>query len=89
MNTSPTTPLAVIEAALAPHVLDLLDTAGIAGSVSPAADRADLVSIAVAATQVERARATLEEGLLTVTLPRQRERRGGETHIPIERGRDE
>ena len=60
MNASPTTPLVVIEAALAPHVLDLLDTAGIAGSAAPVADRADLVSIAVAPTQLERARATLD-----------------------------
>ena len=60
VNPAPTTPLVVIEAALAPHVLDLLDTAGIAGSASPVADRADLVSIAVAPTQLERARATLD-----------------------------
>ena len=38
---------------------------------------------------VARARANLEQGLLTVTLPRLRERRGGETLIPIERGRNE
>jgi HSP20 family protein len=36
-----------------------------------------------------RAGATLERGLLTVTLPRLQERRGGETVIPIERGRNE
>jgi hypothetical protein len=60
VNPAPITPLVVIEAALAPHVLDLLDTAGIAGSASPVADRTDLVSIAVAPTQVERARATLD-----------------------------
>jgi HSP20 family protein len=34
---------------------------------------------------VQRARATLRGGLLTVTLPRLRERRGRETVIPIER----
>jgi HSP20 family protein len=38
---------------------------------------------------IARASATLERGLLTVTLPRLRERRGRETTIPIERGRDE
>jgi HSP20 family molecular chaperone IbpA len=34
---------------------------------------------------VARARASLAGGLLTVTLPRLRERRGHETVIPIER----
>ena len=34
MNASPTTHLVVVEAALAPHVLDLLDTAGIAGQLA-------------------------------------------------------
>jgi HSP20 family protein len=34
---------------------------------------------------VARARATLAGGLLTVTLPRLRERRGRETDVPIER----
>ncbi len=38
---------------------------------------------------VARAGAILERGLLTVTLPRLHERRGGETLIPIERGRNE
>lgn len=38
---------------------------------------------------IARATATLEGGLLTVTLPRLRERRGRETVIPIERERDE
>ena len=38
---------------------------------------------------IAKAKATLEEGLLTVTLPRLRERRGRETVIPIERERDE
>ena len=38
---------------------------------------------------VARARARLEGGLLTVTLPRLRERRGRETIIPIEKERDE
>jgi HSP20 family protein len=38
---------------------------------------------------VSRASARLSEGLLTVTLPRLRERRGRETLIPIERERDE
>ena len=38
---------------------------------------------------VTRARATLDAGLLTVTLPRLRERRGRETVIPIEKERDE
>ena len=36
-----------------------------------------------------RARASLGRGLLTVSLPRLRERRGRETVIPIERERDE
>ena len=35
------------------------------------------------------ARASLEAGLLTVTLPRLRERRGRETVIPIEKEPDE
>ena len=38
---------------------------------------------------VARARATVAGGLLTVTLPRLRERRGRETVIPIEKERDE
>jgi HSP20 family protein len=38
---------------------------------------------------VTRASARLADGLLTVTLPRLRERRGRETLIPIERERDE
>jgi HSP20 family protein len=38
---------------------------------------------------VAQARATLEGGLLTITLPRLRERRGRETVIPIEKERDE
>jgi HSP20 family protein len=38
---------------------------------------------------IARAKATLDHGLLTVTLPRLRERRGRETTIPIERGQDE
>jgi HSP20 family protein len=38
---------------------------------------------------VARARARLADGLLTLTLPRLRERRGRETLIPIEKGRNE
>lgn len=38
---------------------------------------------------IAQAKATLEDGLLTVTLPRLRERRGRDNVIPIERGRDE
>ena len=38
---------------------------------------------------VAQARATLSGGLLTITLPRLRERRGRETVIPIEKERDE
>ncbi len=38
---------------------------------------------------VARARATIAGGLLTIILPRLRERRGRETVIPIERERDE
>jgi hypothetical protein len=60
VSPSPTAPLVVIEAALAPHVLDLLDTAGIAGSATPVQGRGDLVTIAVDSDQVERSRATLD-----------------------------
>jgi len=38
---------------------------------------------------IAQAKATLGDGLLTVTLPRLRERRGRENVIPIERERDE
>ena len=38
---------------------------------------------------VAQARATLEGGLLTITLPRLRERRGRETVIPVEKEGDE
>jgi HSP20 family protein len=38
---------------------------------------------------VAHARATLRGGLLTVTMPRLRERRGRETVVPIEREQDE
>jgi HSP20 family protein len=38
---------------------------------------------------IAQAKATLSEGLLTVTLPRLHERRGRENVIPIERERDE
>jgi HSP20 family protein len=41
------------------------------------------------ALDVAHARATLKGGLLTVTVPRLRERRGRETVVPIEREQDE
>jgi len=41
------------------------------------------------AVDVAHARAVLEGGLLTVTVPRLRERRGRETVVPIEREQDE
>ncbi len=60
MNAPTPTRLAVVEASLAPHVLDLLDTAGVAGTTTHLPDREGLVAITVDATNLERARATLD-----------------------------
>lgn len=57
--TADTAPLVAVEAALAPHVLDLLATAGVAGSSEPRPD-SGLLAIAVPTNQLERARATLD-----------------------------
>ena len=38
------------------------------------------------AVDLKQARATLKDGVLTLTLPRLRDRRGREVEIPVERG---
>jgi hypothetical protein len=53
--------LVTVEADLAPHVVDLLDTAGIAAATAPVREGPrELVAITVAAKDQERARATLD-----------------------------
>lgn len=60
-TSQPNQHLVAVEADLAPHVVDLLDTAGIAAATAPVREsHRELVAITVAARDQERARATLD-----------------------------
>lgn len=60
-GSQPDQHLVAVEAALAPHIVDLLDTAGIAAATTTVRDGGEeWTAIAVAAADVERARATLD-----------------------------